>query len=132
MNHPVNKAHNENLTVGQSAAEWAQTTLGSWRFIICQNLALAVWMVVNFLGWWRHWDPYPFILLNLMLSFQAANTGPILLIAASRQSAKDRDLLEHSYLDAEEHKNLLRENTALTQAVHDLTRSIDEHLRASP
>src|SRR5262249_14202173 len=65
--------------------------VGSWRFIITQSVFLAAWIVVNvYEVIWRPWDPYPFILLNLMLSFQAAYSSPIIMMSQNRQAAKDR------------------------------------------
>ena len=65
--------------------------MGSWRFIIVQSLLLAIWIVLNITELiFRAWDPYPFILLNLALSFQAAYAAPIIMMSQNRQSAKDR------------------------------------------
>jgi uncharacterized membrane protein len=73
-------------TRGEVAADGFATFIGSWRFIIVQSVILLMWMSINILGWLRHWDPYPFVMLNLALSFQAAYTGPILLMSQNRQS----------------------------------------------
>src|SRR5579884_2946565 len=97
MQHPVNHKHFEDLNFGQRAAEVLAARIGSWRFLIAQSIVLAGWIVLNVVAVVRHWDPYPFILLNLALSFQAAYTGPVLLIASNRASARDRDLAEHMY-----------------------------------
>jgi uncharacterized membrane protein len=59
---------------------------GLQTFIIIQSVVLVLWMILNVLAWSFRWDPYPFILLNLMLSFQAAFTGPVLLISQNRQT----------------------------------------------
>jgi uncharacterized membrane protein len=64
--------------------------VGSWRFIIIQTILVTIWVVLNIIAWNYKWDPYPFILLNLMFSVQAAYTGPILLLASNRQAARDR------------------------------------------
>jgi uncharacterized membrane protein len=58
---------------------------------------MVVWLALNIVAWTEHWDPYPFILLNLVLSFQAAYTAPIILMSQNRQSAIDRDAAEHDY-----------------------------------
>jgi len=65
-------------------------TVGSWRFIIIQNALLSLWITLNVVAWFQHWDPYPFILLNLALSFQAAYSAPIIMMAQNRQSDLDR------------------------------------------
>jgi uncharacterized membrane protein len=59
--------------------------MGSWRFIIIQSLLLAGWIGLNVMGWLAHWDPYPFILLNLVLSFEAAYAAPIIMMSQNRQ-----------------------------------------------
>jgi uncharacterized membrane protein len=72
-------------------------TMGSWRFIIIQSCILAVWIVLNFIALVHHWDPYPFILLNLALSFQAAYAAPIIMMSQNRQAAKDRLQADEDY-----------------------------------
>src|SRR5215813_14817222 len=64
--------HRAQLTFGQRIADMVAATMGSWSFIIIQSVILAVWIVLNVMAWISHWDPYPFILLNLALSFQAS------------------------------------------------------------
>ena len=71
--------------------------IGSWPFIIVQSVILLIWIVVNTIAWRQHWDPYPFILLNLVLSFQAAYAAPIIMMSQNRQSAKDREKAEADY-----------------------------------
>lgn len=72
-------------TRGERIADLVARWVGSWPFIIVQSLLLAFWIALNLLGWWKHWDPYPFILLNLALSFQAAYASPIIMISQNRQ-----------------------------------------------
>ncbi|MCD6035275.1 MAG: hypothetical protein K0R63_1016 [Rickettsiales bacterium] len=71
--------------------------LGSWRFVVIQSCLLSVWLVLNILAWVQHWDPYPFILLNLALSFQAAYTAPVILMSQNRTNQVDREKLEYYY-----------------------------------
>ena len=71
----VNEIEVERLTVGQRAADRVAGIVGSWRFIIVQSAILSAWAWLNLVAWSRHWDPYPFILMNLFLSLQAAYTG---------------------------------------------------------
>jgi uncharacterized membrane protein len=86
-----NKLYADSLTFGQRLADGVAATMGSWRFIIIQSVILVVWIVLNAAELiFRPWDPYPFILLNLMLSFQAAYSAPIIMMSQNRQSAKDR------------------------------------------
>jgi uncharacterized membrane protein len=86
----VNEVDAESLTFGQRIADAVADTMGSWPFIIVQSTILATWIVLNVTAWINHWDPYPFILLNLMLSFQAAYAAPFIMMSQNRQSAKDR------------------------------------------
>lgn len=93
----VNRLHDEQLTTGQKIADAVAATMGSWPFVIIQSIILALWIVLNCIAFINHWDPYPFILLNLALSFQAAYTGPFVLISQNRQAAKDRLTAEEDY-----------------------------------
>lgn len=74
---------------GEQAADVVAAAVGSWRFVIVQSTLLISWIVWNALSG-RPFDPFPFILLNLMLSFQAAYTAPIIMMSQNRQSDIDR------------------------------------------
>lgn len=112
--HPVNIRHlGTRRTAGERVADAVAATVGSWPFILVQSSVLAVWVLANALlirDWLggRPFDPYPFILLNLVLSFQAAYTGPFVLMSQNRQTAKDRDEAEHDYAVNRETLSLLR------------------------
>jgi uncharacterized membrane protein len=93
----VNKVADERLTIGQRIADQVAATMGSWPFIIGQSIALAAWITLNITAIIYHWDPYPFILLNLMLSFQAAYAAPFIMMSQNRQAAKDRLMAESDY-----------------------------------
>jgi uncharacterized membrane protein len=71
--------------------------VGSWPFIIVQSILLVIWMALNLTGWVEHWDPYPFILLNLALSFQAAYAAPFIMMSQNRQAEIDRSDARHDY-----------------------------------
>src|SRR5579883_3466235 len=89
--HDVNALFDERMTLGQRAADAVARRLGSWRFLIIQSCVLAAWIVFNIAEIvFKPFDPYPFILLNLVLSFQAAYAAPVLLMSANRQAEKDR------------------------------------------
>ena len=121
------------LSRGQRIADAVARTMGSWRFIIVQSTLLAAWVTLNVTAWRAHWDPYPFILLNLALSFQAAYAAPFIMMSQNRQQEIDRTSAENDHqvnLKAEleielVHKklNALRETEVmyLTKAVNDLT-----------
>ena len=82
--------HIETLTVGDRLADSVANGMGSWRFIIVQTTFVLIWMGLNVVGLIAHWDPYPFILLNLIFSTQAAYAAPIIMMSQNRQSQRDR------------------------------------------
>jgi uncharacterized membrane protein len=94
----VNEILQQQQTYGQLAADWVARTVGSWRFIIGQSLLLTLWVILNITGWILHWDPYPFILMNLVLSLQAAYTAPIIMMSQNRQALRDRLEAHNDYL----------------------------------
>ncbi|HEX9475787.1 MAG TPA: DUF1003 domain-containing protein [Candidatus Dormibacteraeota bacterium] len=127
--HPVNQVHYEEATAGERLADQVAAVLGSWPFIIGQSILMLAWVYFNVWGIFvKHWDPYPFILLNLVLSFQATYAGPIVLLAGNRQSQKDRITLEHAADESdkgEQHITKIlteiKKNTELTlQILHEL------------
>src|SRR4051812_9256121 len=85
------------LTAGQRIADTVAATMGSWTFIIIQSVILLVWIVLNVTAYVQQWDPYPFILLNLALSFQAAYAAPFIMMSQNRQQDIDRKSAEHDY-----------------------------------
>src|ERR1700744_2844470 len=78
------------LTLGQRIADTVASTMGSWTFIIIQSAILLIWIVLNVTAYVQKWDPYPFILLNLGLSFQAAYAAPFIMMSQNRQQDIDR------------------------------------------
>lgn len=128
-------------TRGQRLADRVAATIGSWRFIALQSMAIAVWITGNSLAGSAAWDPYPFILLNLLLSFQAAYTAPAIMMSQNRQSELDRRHAENDYevnVKAELEIELLHEKIdlmkeqellELTRSVRDLSSQL-EHLSA--
>lgn len=142
--HPPAQAEHfaqQPLTRGQRLADLVAATIGSWRFIVLQSMAIAVWIAGNALAGSAAWDPFPFILLNLLLSFQAAYTAPAIMMSQNRQSELDRRHAENDYeinVKAELEIELLhdkidllkeQELLALTQAVRDLSSQL-AHLSA--
>lgn len=89
--------HTETLTVGDKVADAVAMGMGSWRFIIIQTFFVLIWMILNIIGFIQHWDPYPFILLNLIFSTQAAYAAPIIMMSQNRQSARDRIQAQEDY-----------------------------------
>jgi uncharacterized membrane protein len=82
----IEKAALNKRTTGEWVADIVTAWIGSWTFLIAQTVLLLIWIALNLFGWWAHWDPYPFILLNLALSFQAAYATPIIMMSQNRQS----------------------------------------------
>ncbi|ASU35533.1 DUF1003 domain-containing protein [Mucilaginibacter xinganensis] len=91
------QTHKESLGFGQRLADSVANGMGSWRFIIIQTLIVAVWMTLNVIGFKYKWDLYPFILLNLLFSTQAAYAAPIIMMAQNRQSERDRAQADADY-----------------------------------
>ena len=90
-------AGSEPRTLGARIADRVAATVGSWPFIIVQSVLLLLWISLNLTALIRHWDPYPFILLNLALSFQAAYAAPFIMMSQNRQAAVDRAAAESAY-----------------------------------
>jgi uncharacterized membrane protein len=120
--HPLSKNANEveqnQLSVGQLMADRITGLVGSWRFIISQSVLLGGWLIVNGIGWALSWDPYPFILLNLVLSFQAAFTAPIIMMSQNRQTTRDR---MESELDYDVNRRAEAEVAMIQARLADLT-----------
>ncbi len=124
------------LTWGQKVADKVAATVGSWRFIIIQSSLIMVWIAWN-TQTSSPWDPYPFILLNLMLSFQAAYTAPAIMMSQNRLAETDRRRADNDYeinvkaeLEIEllhQKVDLLREQElkALADSVHRLSKQLD-------
>ncbi len=89
--------HIETSTFGQRLSDKIANGMGSWKFIIWQTIIVLVWMVLNIVGIVNHWDPYPFILLNLIFSTQAAYAAPIIMMSQNRQSQRDRIQADSDY-----------------------------------
>lgn len=89
--------HKESLSFGQRLADNVASGMGSWRFIIIQTILVMIWMGLNVVGIIYQWDVYPFILLNLVFSTQAAYAAPIIMMAQNRQSERDRVQAQDDY-----------------------------------
>ncbi|MGH2462227.1 MAG: DUF1003 domain-containing protein [Candidatus Limnocylindria bacterium] len=125
--HPVNVAHLDDAPPGARIADRATAFIGSWRFIILQTVVVAAWVAGNvFLLF--NFDPYPFILLNLAFSTQAAYAAPLILLAGNRQAARDRMTLEHAAeetdLAEEQNKELLQGKTEILERIERLEHTI--------
>ena len=93
----VNELYQRELTLGDRVATWVAEAVGSWSFIIGQSMVLVGWVTLNVIGWRKSWDPYPFIMMNLLLSLQGVYTAPFIMMAQNRQAEKDRLMLQEDY-----------------------------------
>ena len=98
--HPVNQMLLDQAPIGARVADKVTNFLGSWTFIIIQTVIVAIWVAGNIYLLF-HFDPYPFIFLNLAFSTQAAYAAPLILLASNRASVRDRMTLEHAALEAD-------------------------------
>jgi uncharacterized membrane protein len=97
LKKPITQIIRNQRTFGQKASDLLARWAGSWTFIIGFLLFLVLWMIANIYGWIKSWDPYPFILLNLVLSCLAAIQAPVILMSQNRQGEKDRKKMEYDY-----------------------------------
>jgi uncharacterized membrane protein len=93
----VNEVADEQLTRGQQIADKVAATMGSWRFIITQALLMICWVTFNSVALFLHFDGYPYILLNLAMSAQAAFATPLIMMSQNRQAEKDRLTAQNDY-----------------------------------
>jgi len=101
--------HLEKLTMGQRIADGLALGMGSWKFIIIQSVFVVLWIFLNLVAYFNHWDPYPFILLNLLFSTQAAYAAPIIMMSQNRQAERDRFQATEDYRTNVEAKKEIEE-----------------------
>ena len=101
--------HHDSLGFGQRLADTVANGMGSWRFIIIQSVIVILWMTLNVIGFVYHWDVYPYILLNLLFSTQAAYAAPIIMMAQNRQNERDRAHAEQDFKTNVEAKKEIEE-----------------------
>ena len=109
--------HKDEMTFGQRLADSVATGMGSWRFIIIQTIIVAVWMILNVIAFVDHWDPYPYILLNLLFSTQAAYAAPIIMMAQNRQGERDRAQADEDFRTNVEAKKEIEELSVLLNKI---------------
>jgi uncharacterized membrane protein len=114
--------------LGARVADRVTGYLGSWRFIIVQTIVVGLWLVGNVALLARPFDPYPFILLNLAFSTQAAYAAPLILLAGNRAALRDRLTLEHAAAEADiedaQNRELLDGNRKILERVEGLEKQI--------
>jgi uncharacterized membrane protein len=128
--HPVNVKLVDEAPLGARVADRVTGFLGSWRFLIIQSIVVAAWLAGNAWLLSRPFDPYPFILLNLAFSTQAAYAAPLILLAGNRAALRDRLTLEHAAAEADieesQNRQLLEGNAEILKRVEGLEHRILE------
>lgn len=107
--------HKKESTAGDRIADIVASGMGSWRFIIIQTTFVAIWILLNVIGFMFHWDVYPFILLNLLFSTQAAYAAPVIMMAQNRAADRDRLQAANDYrtnVEAEQRIEALQKQLA--------------------
>ena len=117
----VNAIHDERLTPGDRMADSLAEAVGSWRFIGSFLIFIFLWMALNVVAAFHHWDPYPFILLNLVLSCVAALQAPVIMMSQNRLETRDRLRAENDY-EVNVKAELLLEH--LTEEIEGLKRGL--------
>lgn len=127
LRHPVNRAMRADLPLGARLADSVTAFMGSWRFVAIQTVIVLIWIAGNVVLLFR-FDPYPFILLNLAFSTQAAYAAPLILLAGNRAAQRDRMTLEHAAheadLEEEQNERLLAGNRQILERIERLEKSI--------
>ena len=125
LRHPVNRRYREEAPLGARVADQVTDFLGSWKFLAIQTAIVLAWIVGN-VALLFDFDPFPFILLNLAFSTQAAYAAPLILLAGNRQELKDRMTLEHAAekadLEDQQNRELLKGNQQILERIERLER----------
>jgi uncharacterized membrane protein len=108
--------YHEQLSFGERLSDTITKVMGSWHFIIWQTLIVLIWMILNIIGFVHHWDGYPFVLLNLIFSTQAAYAAPIIMMSQNRQNQRDREQALHDY----------QVNIAAKKEIEDIQRQLSK------
>jgi len=108
--------HHDQLSFGERLSDTITKVMGSWHFIIWQTVIVMLWMTLNIIGLVRHWDVYPFVLLNLIFSTQSAYAAPIIMMSQNRQNQRDREQALHDY----------QVNVAAKEEIEDIQRQLSK------
>jgi uncharacterized membrane protein len=123
--HPRAITKSSNRSFGERAADEITKWLGSWTFIIIQSVILSIWIALNLTELiFRAWDPYPFILLNLALSFQAAYAAPIIMMSQNRQAEIEAKIAHNAYDQVAEIDNMQEVQMEILEAIHEMQKSM--------
>jgi uncharacterized membrane protein len=125
--HPVNQELYGSAPLGARVADIVTTFMGSWKFLVIQTVIVIIWIGGNIVLLF-HFDAFPFILLNLAFSTQAAYAAPLILLAGNRQSVRDRMTLEHAAAQSDvgekQNEQLLRDDKEILERVATLEQRI--------
>jgi uncharacterized membrane protein len=126
----INDIIDERRTPGQIASDFVTKLIGSWKFLITQSIFIVIWLLLNVVVLIYHWDPYPFILMNLLLSLQAAYATPIIMMSQNRQEERDRIDAHNDYeinqKGEEEVKIILQNLDSQNNALQNIYDEINE------
>ena len=114
--------HREALTAGQRVADKTANIIGSWPFIVIQTILVTIWITINLFAFIHRWDPYPFVLLNLLFSVQAAYAAPIIMMSQHRQNERDR------HQATEDYETNLKAKKEIEELQHTLARIENDKL----
>ena len=129
VNPALMRYHGDDVSPGIRLANSVTGVMGSWKFIIIQTVLVAIWVSLNIIGLVARWDPYPFILLNLMFSVQAAYASPLILMAGNVAAHRDRDLWEHDYkVNQEAYAKIESIEIRTQQMVEAINRLLEEKI----
>jgi len=108
--------YHDQLGFGERLSDTITKVMGSWHFIVWQTVIVMLWMTLKIIGLVRHWDVYPFVLLNLIFSTQSAYAAPIIMMSQNRQNQRDREQALHDY----------QVNLAAKEEIEDIQRQLSK------
>lgn len=114
------------MTFSQRSADHLTSFMGSWTFILFFCAFLVVWMAINAVAWTNSWDPYPFILLNLVLSTLAATQAPIIMMSQNRQAERDRQQAQYDYAVNRKAEREIQDMQKELQSIKRVLKKIDK------
>jgi len=128
----LNDVEESHLSWGHRFADKIVGVLGSWKFLVVQSILLVCWFVINIVAYFSHWDPYPFILLNLFLSLESAYSAPLIMMSQNKQSDRDRIEAHLDYLinkkAEEEIANVIKQLEIQNKAIEELKSLLESKL----
>ena len=127
--HPVNRSYRDDAPFGAKVADAVTDFMGSWKFIAIQTVIVIIWISGNVVLLFD-FDPFPFILLNLAFSTQAAYAAPLFLLAGNRESLRDRMTLEHTAAEADKEDRQNQQLLQGTKALEEGNREILQRVEA--